>query len=95
MQLGIICCVFCRFPSPLKAGKKSSDVDAENTLLEIRRNQIGKIDIHKILLPLPGCVGSRRIGEKLRGVKRERSSWGNSSIILPPGSFFNNKISSN
>jgi hypothetical protein len=44
---------------PLKAGKKSNaDVDAENTLLEIRRNQIGKIDIHKILLPLPEYVGS-------------------------------------
>lgn len=44
---------------PLKAGKKSdADVDVGNALPEGRRNQIGEIDIHKILLPLPEYVGS-------------------------------------
>jgi len=81
---------------PLKAGKKSNaDVDAENTLLEIRRNQIGKIDIHKILLPLPEYVGSAEDRRKTLRRQEGKIKLGEFEYYITDGLFFNKKISSN
>jgi hypothetical protein len=68
--------------------KSISDIEAGNALPEGRRNQIGEICIHKILLPLPEYVGSAEDRRKTLRRQEGKIKLGKSKYYITDGLIF-------